>query len=245
MNVTNTVYPIASFLKDSDCVGILIGYTDEDQLHCGIVYKSVEHPASAIHLAWHCHLCNETKFEKLNQFHWVKTTIHPFRARIISSKCRTVWTANKTKNDIPYGLHFNGSVFNEEGIIDWKPDAIGLTCATFVLSIFKSCGIELIDIKKWEPKLPDDEKWQKKIISNLEYCVSINKYNVTREHVDKVIKEAGARATRFRPEDVAASSTFPSYPTDQNLIQQNSVLIVSQINKFDPNNEATLCEDCK
>lgn len=243
MDVSQNLKEISQFPSSPHYVGILIGYTDTDQLHCGIVYKSDETKFSALHLAWHQLLCNENDFTKFPTFYFVTTSLNQIRARVVSAKCRKIWT-NKLKNVIPYGLHYNGCIFNEQGIIQLPADAVGLTCATFVLSVFKSCGHELIDIKNWKPNPEKDQIWQQKIISYLTYHEEHGKHNVTKEHIKIVKEEVKKGVSRFRPESVAVSSLFNPLPASQDIIENASDEILKFIQTYDKAKSPEFCSEC-
>lgn len=243
MDVTQNLKEISQFPSNPNYVGILIGYSGIDQLHCGIVYKSDESKFNALHLAWHQLLCNENDYTKFPTFYFVTTTLNQIRARVVSAKCRKIW-ANKLKNIIPYGLHYNGCIFNEQGIIQLPANAVGLTCATFVLSVFKSCGHELIDITNWESNPEKDQIWQQKIISSLTYHEDKGLHNVTKEHIETVKQEIKKGAARFRPESVAVSSLFNPLPASQDEIENLSDEILRFIQTYNEAKSPEFCRDC-
>ena len=221
MCIDETVAHIASFESDGDhSISIIIGQTGPDQLHVGIAYKD-DKSFNAIHLAWHNTLEYEENIDGfLKNFFWIKSKFHPSRVPSISAVCRQVIRL-KEKQNIPYGLYFKDGKFTPEGILNLGRNEIGLTCATFVLAIFNSCGYKLIDTDSWPPR-QEDEKWHEKIIQAL--INSKNRYNISETHIENVKKEKSYCA-RYRPEEVAISSSFVSPPAPYNEIwEKGSVL---------------------
>lgn len=230
MEKPTSMVPVEYFLKTDCSISVFIGYTSSDQLHCGILHKSLEHNSKAIHLKWHLDLVDESDFSKIKGFVFLASRIDPLRQRSIAAMCRKI-SKKSQKKQIPYGLRYNASIFNSKGILVLKPDSAGLTCATFVLSVFLSCGINLIEIEKWKQlSVQEDLAWQKNVLESLKYCYDKKKYGVTEEHYIKVRTEIlRGDATRIKPIDVFASKQLNSYPGSQTEIVNLSKQIVDLI----------------
>lgn len=194
------VYPIAEYILHDSEIGIVISQ-DSGQFHCGISY-GLKEGFNILHLAWHYCLRYTSNVDDF--VYWIKPNIHPFRQKMLSIKCETINRA-KDIHLVPYALLYDGAVFDDSGILHLGEREHGLTCATFVLAIFKSCGIELIDCENW-PIREDDESWHERIISILEEYLK----GKNSQHVENVKKEKGC--ARYRPEEVGMSSTFSLLP---------------------------------
>jgi hypothetical protein len=212
IDLNDSINFIDNFLESSEIIGILVGQTGTDQLHCGIVYR-FDNKFNAIHLAWHYLLKHEEDVTKFNKFLWIKSSVHQSRQNSISAMCRRI-LKRQDEHKIPYGLLYSGGSFSPEGVISLEETKeSGLTCATFVLAVFKSCEIRLIDIDNWITR-DSDSKWHLSIIETLKETKE--KYNISDIHIENVTNEIGC--ARFRPEEVAISSAFQNHPEDSNKI---------------------------
>lgn len=209
-------------IERKENIAILIRKIGENQLHCGIIHKN-EEDYEFLHLAWHNFLSNDklnVNEEKFKEAYYTISSIPKLRQLSIAAFCRLVYSRDK-EQDIPYGLKYEGSPFNDEGIINLNKNSCGLTCATFVLAIFEVTGVNLIDYSKW-PIRDEDKIWHKHIIKSLEFTKDKYK-NVTQTHINNVKSEVGC--SRFRPEEVAISLCFEITPEDsQNIINAGKVL---------------------
>jgi hypothetical protein len=78
----------------------------------------------------------------------------------------------------------------------------GLTCATFVLAVLRSVGVELVELNSWRPRESD--------APFLEWVIGALQGRARPEHVDGVSGER--HCSRFRPTEVAASTAFRAIP---------------------------------
>jgi hypothetical protein len=152
-----------------------------------------------LHLAFHHKLMNEPA----NRYHLhFIPRINPKRFPQVAALCRRVWKKHKI-GGIPYAFSSPESCFNlVTGEYELSPMRYGLTCASFVLGIFDTTGLKLLDYDSWPVGREGDAEFQLKMIAYLE------KWNASPEHINAVRKETGS--VRFRPEEVAgASQTVP------------------------------------
>lgn len=215
-----SVKNITTFDAEEDCVGILIGYTSEQQLHCGITYKSDESKFNVLHLAWHHLLCHETSPQNFKAFSWVSIPLHLERASTIPPMCQLILERNATqrekgngnKDKIAYGIRYKGSEFLKDGQLSLGEGCCGLTCATFVMAVFHSCRIEIIDYGDNWILREEDADWQQDIIARLQKAKNERGADsgITDEHIESIKQEVGC--ARFRPEEVAASLQFDPMP---------------------------------
>jgi hypothetical protein len=206
---------------------IFIGKSSEDQMHCGIVYEDFENSNfNTLHLAWHNDLRNEHEYlDWLSKYSCVHPKIHELRLGLIPAMCTRIVERQKS-HKIPYGLLYEGGLFSmDEGIINLGDKASGLTCATFVMAVFKSIQVDLIDIENWGSRL-SDKKWHQKVILSLENTKE--KYNISDKHIDNVRNEVGC--ARFRPEEVAISSFFRNRPKKSFIIRFFAKLLTITLN---------------
>lgn len=214
-NITELIQDVSSFISHTDLIRIIITHIDSGQLHCGISYK-IDEEVNFLHLEWHFSLSNN--IDGISNYFSICSAIHPIRQKIIAIKCKKIWAKNNDPQTIPYSVYYETGTFTDEGILSLDEKEHGLTCATFVLAVFKSCGFNLIETSKWINR-DDDQAWHDKIVYYLEKKTK----NVNPQHLDNVRKEKGC--SRFRPEDVAMSSTFANMPaTTQDIITRGLLL---------------------
>lgn len=130
--------------------------------------------------------------------------------------CRRIIKRNQ--NSIPYGLLYKGGTFTNEGLLTLSDEENGLTCATFVLAVFSSCGINLINLSNW-PIRDEDRIWHRRIIQTLEE--TSQRFNITKEHMNNVKNEVGC--SRYKPEEVGVSSIFRDLPAPFSEIEPAGV----------------------
>jgi hypothetical protein len=191
------------FVEGTSFVAILIGEPDADQRHIGILYRIDESEDSVLHLAWHCRLQNETTVPSYFPV-CVRPRCKNVRLRQAAGYCRRVFKANESTG-IPYAFSPPvDSLDPQTGVFLAGPTRLGLTCASFVLAIFASVGLDLIEYASWSTDRQDDREWQEAIIEKLV------KSGADLAHIEHLRAEKGA--ARFRPEEVAAGTALAPPP---------------------------------
>jgi hypothetical protein len=79
----------------------------------------------------------------------------------------------------------------------------GLTCSTFITSVLRSLGFDVLKEDEW-PQRSDDLVFGKKIVDMLVAA------NANRDHIQAVREDIGAQ--RFRPEEVVGAITLSAWP---------------------------------
>lgn len=214
----DTLVPIEEFPGHEIISGIIITHVGGGQLHCGIAYKS-EGQANVLHLAWHYDLRDQPVASlRDGDYYFTLPAIDTIRQRVIAAKCRRIYRAKEQR--IPYGLLYEGATFDDDGILRLGGNEHGLTCATFVMAVYASCGITLCDYAAWSARR-EDGAWHASIIALL------GQHGVSQEHLHNLEQEKGC--ARFRPEEVAASITFPDLPAPSDQIWQAGASIKRQL----------------
>lgn len=198
------LYDTATFNDSSTKLAIAIGYSSRNQLHCGILHKG-NNISSLLHLATHHRLLNSSNLVEFYNYKYVIPTLPDLRTAVIAARCRRIASR---KEAIPYGFSYSKTRFSPEGTIKIGEKEVGLTCATFILSVFASCGIEILQTNKW-PSRKEDENWQSDIIGIFK-CLS-KKGLISEEHIQNIEKET--EWSRYRPEEVTGGSTHSTLPS--------------------------------
>ena len=199
--------------------GVSFQKADTEQYHVGVVYTSSEDDSTVkkvLNLAGHLDL----RSVNLNTAKRcvILPTIPSSLARQISVTCRAIWTKN-SENLTPYALSPPSDCFNPlSGDLTLKEDQIGLTCATFVLSVYFSLNIPVLDHNTWLVR-EDDRKWQEYVIENY-----LPAWRASEEHIEQVLEEVGN--IRVRPEEVAGAAIVypPTVEFDEAIVESQKIV---------------------
>jgi len=176
---------------------VLVSGNDEQRHAAFLLTDQAE--SEVIHLAWHKYLMKQTvPVFKANAGEFIDFECRSFseyEQEEIISFIKVLWRRNSSA--VPYSIMNDGtgSFFNLDGTMPTRDAGMGLTCATFVMSVFSIQGFPLIDESTWQAR-PEDKKWHEKIISKLKEIEHIDP-----QHIENQIKYIGI-APRFRPEEV-------------------------------------------
>lgn len=158
-----------------------------------------------LHLAWHKALRHDLVPSRSNEkYAWVAPALPPERALAIARLCARVWRVHE-RDGLPYGLRYDATTFHRTGELRLGPDELGLTCATFVIALFRKGGVELLRLTEW-PARPDDVDRQRSLVASLRGDPA-----VPRAHCDAIEREVGV--VRYRPTEVAGACASPVLPS--------------------------------
>lgn len=210
------VYDLPSPFESEFKIGVALHYEKKhDQMHCGIAF-SQQDTQQIIHLATHNQL---TLDSDLNAFECI---VKPSLPIIVQESFVALCLAIKEEINngnikVPYGfLYDDYAIIEDNGKLTLTEKEIGLTCATYVLTFFHSCGFDLIDINNW-PARDEDKPWYENII-NL-FSLFKDRLGITIEHISKLTEQMNV--PRFRPEEVAVSSAlYDDGPAETQLIRE-------------------------
>ena len=199
--------------SEIEIAAVVIKKTPRDgQQHVGIAFRESERECALLHLPWHH---RPVRGELDTTFYWVQHSIDPLRLFSILAFCDLVHQSNP--GGIPYGFDAPNDCFDAQtGQWLLGPSGRGLTCATFVLAIYRAVGILLLNFELW-PERPDDINWQQGIIEDLQRSADT-------AHIEAVKGQIGA--VRVRPEEVAGASAAALHPAsfDETLALASDVL---------------------
>ena len=173
---------------------------NHDQCHVGIIYKAEDDPIPyLLHLAWHFYLKNDPDIPL--EYIWVDLPLDELNKTVIAQYCKHISIKN-SDGKIPYGFNIEGRFFDRSG--SWiGAEGTGLTCATFILAVFREMSLPLLKTEEW-PIRSDDEAWQRKILTDLLM------YGASTEHVTK--QQSNFGGARFRPTEVFGAATSENTP---------------------------------
>lgn len=183
-------------------LGIVIGLYHKAH-HCGIAYNLDTTP-EIIHLCSH----NNTKHEGYENFFSKIIVKHSINPMVQESLCSFLEVlADSIDNgeiQIPYAYKYEKySDFDSDNHLRLAEESYGLTCATFLLTIFHHVGIDLINLESW-PHRDEDKKKEK--ATKQTFWIYKERVDVSRKHLKHMKDEIGCK--RYSPEEVAISSAL-------------------------------------
>jgi len=149
-------------IEDIEFAAIAISAVSPTQRHIGLLHRDSS-SVLLLHLAWHHDLRNHSPGPN---YIWISPRVPSRRLRHVAAKCRQVWRANP--DGIPYAFSPPNDCFDANtGAYLLGPTGHGLTCASFVLAVFESVGLRLVDQETWPANRAGDEEWKQWVLLQL------------------------------------------------------------------------------
>jgi hypothetical protein len=220
---------LVDFSQNNHKLGIALGFSDEDQLHCGIIYRR-DDDLYILHLKWHNLLSKDNDLLPFTRYVYLKIDSLPDdRIESICAMCEVIYSRHNQRK-IAYGIKYNYDTNFHDGLVNINHNvSSGLTCATFILAVFNSLEIRLLNIETWKPRR-SDLLWHQKIIDALQE--SSRRGYVSAEHLRLVTNERGC--ARYRPEEVAAGVSKADFFADFRHSRLVGYYLVKRIKKYFP-----------
>lgn len=173
-----------------------------------------------MHFAWHHKICSET-FCFIYQ--WAPTKRPKPILKFLSVLCDKIST---TRPQIPYGLDRSGIHIDKETgkVIPGKPGK-GLTCATFILALFDTYRIRLLDEIQWPANA--NQAWQNYIYE----LMCDERSRVPEDHREALKNDIGG-SRRFTPAEVVGASTENSWPVGFKKARRLAEKVAAEIRPF-------------
>lgn len=197
---------------------------DVRQKHIGLIYRNQDSKIMLLHLAWHHKLIKE---EWDGKYHWLELKGLDRELQETFADWAEIVSNAGEETPIPYSVIFRSNKnFDPTGrFIDLK-DGSGLTCATFILSLFNDFNLPLIDSFNWPESRKGDLTWLRRILKYLKINEVLN--NTMSKSVWYEQFKQRHRLKRFRPEEVfATASLFSGNPLSFHIVE-NAGSIVNQ-----------------
>jgi hypothetical protein len=189
-----------------------------DSTHAGLLYRDANGGLAALHLGWHHRLLDEYLDEG---YVFAYPDIDPIRARQVAELCRLIKDRGPK---IPYAfrLDLNARFCAITGDLLTLGDGHGLNCSSFVVVVFQSTGIALIDLAGWEIRSED-------VYRQSQLCHLMSSSSRTPEsHILAVRHEIG-RYPRVRPEETAGACLEDLLPAAYDRCWPKGVAILAFI----------------
>ena len=168
--------------------------------HVGIVHRDADGRLLFLEQAFHKYTRNDAVARSVaycdGRFVHIVPDIDPDRAELVAGLCRLI---SATGPAFAYALrHDPEAKFDPHTGELALPNGMGLNCSTFVLVVFKSARIPLIDFTDW-PSRAEDAQAHELLIRWLEETQP----PAEQAHMEAVRREIGC--VRARPEEVAGA----------------------------------------
>lgn len=174
--------------------------------HTGLLHRA-EGVLRILDLCWHESLRSGALTDDVP---CIVPNLEPEEVNDVTGMCRLIEMRNRTSDPqkIPYGLGPpNNTRFNREGELLLE-GGLGLTCSTFVLTVFESVRVPLVDLSDWVVR-PDDDTRHTALIERM--TNGIGDYPpADPQHVARIV--ASPPCIRVRPEEVAAAGLAMALP---------------------------------
>lgn len=184
-------------------LGIKVRLKDFSIFHIGILFSDISQPVKCLHLAWHHRLQCDDPFEN---GYWFRSKLSDRNRKQMAARCFLL-SYNSDTMRIAYNIRYptQSTYFDEFGDYLGPVEGEGLTCATFVLAVFRDYGFPLVKEDEW-PVREDDILFHNEIISTL------RRTRASEAHIRAVEKDVGC--ARFRPGEVAGAALSHTPPAD-------------------------------
>jgi hypothetical protein len=132
------------------------------QVHVGVLYKIGSASAVNLNLRDHLDLRDEAPTDA---YCWMQIRLDEINRRLLASLCKLIASKSKT---VPYGFTYNGQYFTKAGEYVHHDAGHGLTCATFVMALFATYSIPVLQTSQWPASDFQDQTWQARRVAEIE-----------------------------------------------------------------------------
>ena len=190
--------------------------------HVSLIYSGADGEPRLSHLAWHCRLIDEPWD---STYVWCEAAgLDAVNVAVVASYLRSI---DIGRPNVPYGFQFLGCRFETDpasGLIVFRSGApgAGLTCATFVVLVFSSLSLPLLDPLSWPNQRDGDDAWRETIVDLL------RRHGVAESRIRQI--ESSPPDVRIRPEDVLASASLNDWPVAYGSIAALLDTVIAELN---------------
>ena len=182
--------------------GLAIMPTGPGRWHAGMLHRAGEDSAYLLHLAWDHDLRNAPPSR---EYAWVQLDLPPARLLSIAAMCRRIAKIHaRPEGGLPYAFRYRETAFGVDGRILLGKSEYGLTCATFILAVLRSAGVDLLRFAEWHHRDGDVERHHELL------AMLRGDPRIAADHLAAVASEV--RCTRYRPEEVVGAASSAPLP---------------------------------
>ena len=186
--------------------------------HNGILYRNADGKVFITHFAWDSDLRND---EYKGNYSYADMKITKSEAKWIAAFVGEVASADDNAS-IPYMIVDDPDViFDANG--KWRPidHFSGMTCATYVMIVFRCANSPLADTSTW-PIRKDDDEIQARLVSRLAQDAST--VHLAQYQQDKI-----GKCPRVRPEEVVGAALNSTLPASFQEAEENGKWVLTVI----------------
>ena len=189
-------------LEELRSAGVAMALTGQGSWHAGMLHRPQEEAVNMLDLANDHWLRNSPPS---NKYAWVQLELPAVRLLSVAAMCRRITKLyTSPARGLPYAFRYQKTVFNVDGKILFGKSEHGLTCATFILAVLKSAGVDLLKLGEW-PQRDDDMDRHRELLAMLQ-----GDSNVSKAHIAEVAAEVNC--VRYRPEEVVGAASSAQLP---------------------------------
>lgn len=191
-----------------------------EQNHVALIYRNENSEPMLLHHGWHRDTRNHEWDQKYHSAPFLNLDVElqeTFADWALEVAPRLV------AGEIPYSVFYNLKAnFGTDGNFIDRGDQSGHTCATFLLDLFYSYGLPLLDLMSWPESREGDAEWQQRMLGAL--------FQVQAITLDEARRQYSMKLRRFRPEEVAsAAALYIDTPLPFDAVQASSTAIDQQL----------------
>jgi hypothetical protein len=163
--------------------------------------------------------------------HFVTLGLEPEEQHDVRNMCQLIHERQNSKDPskeyrIPYAFRYtNKANINRATGEVQLVDGLGMTCSTFVLAVFQSVEIRLVNIETWQAR-EDDVARHESLLKKMR-GEEPGFEPAPDDHIEQVAKEVNCM--RVRPEEVAATGMFDDLPATFEQLAHGGGWILTQI----------------
>jgi hypothetical protein len=196
-------------------------------LHTGLLIK-VDGDVKMLHFAWDRDLRFDADFASYDHLVWMPFGYYApgndpdgYFNDVLIGLAHRVYSRNATS--LRYGINYFGDYFDDNGALHQQAGTVGLTCATFLLALFRgSAGLHLLEYERWPARAEMDAELQQRAVRNM------RRPGQDREQAKRI--EAENVKARYLPEEVTAASARLPLPASFDYCNKVGVQINDVLN---------------
>lgn len=211
------VYDVEEVPQSEDFqIGIVVSLDKRHkQIHCGVAYDLMS-AINILHLKTHKKPKHDTAWGDFLCV--VKPSLSAIEQELLLPYFDAIKESIREGHHVvPYGFRYlEFATIDSQGQLTLGAHGSGLTCATYVLTLFHSNGFDLIDISNW-PSREEDNKWYDGIINLFFHFADV--LGFSGKNLVRLKEEKGC--PRIRPEEAAVSlALYNNSPAQTQTIRQ-------------------------
>ena len=192
--------------------------------HAGVAYRGPDGTPRLLHLAFHLDLRDDDFAIWRARYVCVVPNLRQPDLVALAGYCRRIQTVNSA-GGIPYNLEYEpGTRFDPDtGDCVLAEGGTGMSCATFVVHLFRSSANPIVDVKGWQVREPEDSQRQAQFVRAMEQ----NPSPAFQAQAARIRGQIGC--PRVRPEDVAGGCLEDTLPAPFEWCDANGRCVLAML----------------